>query len=52
MATYSSLCVACNNAGTDSDLIVKQFIRSLKGNAFDYPLPTHLGDSTKPAYIL
>ncbi|KAL0296184.1 UNVERIFIED_CONTAM: hypothetical protein Sradi_6670500 [Sesamum radiatum] len=26
----------CNNAGTDGDLLVKQFIRSLKGNAFDW----------------
>ncbi|KAG9453382.1 hypothetical protein H6P81_006286 [Aristolochia fimbriata] len=25
----------CNNAGTDDDLLVKQFGRSLKGNAFD-----------------
>ncbi|KAL0391458.1 UNVERIFIED_CONTAM: hypothetical protein Slati_4530900 [Sesamum latifolium] len=26
----------CNNAGTDSNLLVKQFIRSLKSNAFDW----------------
>jgi len=26
----------CNNARTDSDLMVKQFIHSLKGNAFDW----------------
>ena len=26
----------CNNAGTDGDLLVKQFIRSLRGNAFDW----------------
>ena len=26
----------CNNAGTDGDLLVKQFVRSLKGNAFDW----------------
>ena len=25
----------CNNAGTDGDLLVKQFIHSLRGNAFD-----------------
>ena len=25
----------CNNAGTDGDLLVKQFVRSLRGNAFD-----------------
>ncbi|KAK4397526.1 hypothetical protein Sango_1589200 [Sesamum angolense] len=25
----------CNNAGTDSDLLVKQFVWSLKGNTFD-----------------
>ena len=25
-----------NNAGTDGDLLVKQFVRSLKGNAFDW----------------
>ncbi|KAG5225543.1 DNA-binding protein [Salix suchowensis] len=25
----------CNNAGTNGDLMVKQFVRSLKGNAFD-----------------
>jgi hypothetical protein len=25
----------CNNAGTDGDLLIKQFIRSLRGNAFD-----------------
>ncbi|XP_023916594.1 uncharacterized protein LOC112028166 [Quercus suber] len=27
---------ACNNAGTYGDLMVKQFVRSLKGNAFDW----------------
>ncbi|KAK9698572.1 hypothetical protein RND81_08G113900 [Saponaria officinalis] len=26
----------CNNAGTDGDLLVKQFVRSLKGLAFDW----------------
>ena len=26
----------CNNAGTNGDLLVKQFIRSLQGNAFDW----------------
>ena len=26
----------CNNAGTYDDLMVKQFVRSLKGNAFDW----------------
>ena len=26
----------CNNAGTDSDLMVKQFIRTMKGIAFDW----------------
>ena len=26
----------CNNAGTYGDLMVKQFFRSLKGNAFDW----------------
>ncbi|KAL0437738.1 UNVERIFIED_CONTAM: hypothetical protein Sradi_0481700 [Sesamum radiatum] len=26
----------CNNAGTDGDHLVKQFVRSLKGNAFDW----------------
>ena len=26
----------CNNAGTFGDLMVKQFLRSLKGNAFDW----------------
>ncbi|KAL0304690.1 UNVERIFIED_CONTAM: hypothetical protein Scaly_3014400 [Sesamum calycinum] len=26
----------CNNADTDNDLLVKQFVRSLKGNAFDW----------------
>ncbi|KAH7859342.1 hypothetical protein Vadar_013106 [Vaccinium darrowii] len=26
----------CNNAGTEGDLLVKQFIRSLKGNAFEW----------------
>ena len=25
----------CNNAGTDDDLIVKQFVRTLKGITFD-----------------
>uniref|UniRef100_A0A2N9I0X6 Uncharacterized protein n=1 Tax=Fagus sylvatica TaxID=28930 RepID=A0A2N9I0X6_FAGSY len=25
----------CNNAGTDGDLLTKQFVRSLRGNAFD-----------------
>jgi len=26
----------CNNVGTNGDLMVKQFVRSLKGNAFDW----------------
>nr|CAN66878.1 hypothetical protein VITISV_028689 [Vitis vinifera] len=26
----------CNNAGTDGDLLVKKFIHSLRGNAFDW----------------
>ena len=26
----------CNNAGTYGDYLVKQFVRSLKGNAFDW----------------
>ena len=26
----------CNNAGTNGDLLVKQFVRSLRGNAFDW----------------
>ena len=26
----------CNNAGTSDDLMVKQFVRFLKGNAFDW----------------
>ncbi|KAM1444031.1 hypothetical protein ACFX2I_040232 [Malus domestica] len=26
----------CNNAGTEKDYLVKQFMRSLKGNAFDW----------------
>ena len=26
----------CNNAGIDGDLLVKQFIRSLRGNAYDW----------------
>ncbi|CAL9004675.1 unnamed protein product [Prunus brigantina] len=26
----------CNNAGTEGDHLVKQFVRSLKGNAFDW----------------
>ena len=26
----------CNNAGTDGDLMVKQFVRTLKGNVFDW----------------
>ena len=26
----------CNNAGTERDLLVKQFVRSLRGNAFDW----------------
>ncbi|KAL0361086.1 UNVERIFIED_CONTAM: hypothetical protein Sradi_3793100 [Sesamum radiatum] len=26
----------CNNPGTDGDHLVKQFVRSLKGNAFDW----------------
>ncbi|KAM2061592.1 hypothetical protein ACFX1T_046630 [Malus domestica] len=25
----------CNNAGTEGDYLAKQFIRSLKGNAFE-----------------
>ena len=26
----------CNNVGTGGDLLVKQFVRSLRGNAFDW----------------
>ena len=26
----------CNNAGTDGDLLTKQFVRTLRGNAFDW----------------
>ncbi|KAJ9682463.1 hypothetical protein PVL29_018393 [Vitis rotundifolia] len=26
----------CDNAGTNGDLLVKQFVRSLRGNAFDW----------------
>ena len=26
----------CNNVGTKGDLLVKQFVRSLQGNAFDW----------------
>jgi len=26
----------CNNAGTNGDLMVKQFVHSSKGNAFDW----------------
>ena len=26
----------CNNAGTEGDYLVKQFVHSLKGNAFDW----------------
>jgi hypothetical protein len=26
----------CNNAGTNGDLLTKQFVRSLRGNAFDW----------------
>ncbi|GMY35460.1 retrotransposon [Fagus crenata] len=26
----------CNNASTDGDLLTKQFVRSLRGNAFDW----------------
>ena len=26
----------CNNAGTEGDYLAKQFVRSLKGNAFDW----------------
>ena len=26
----------CNNAGTDRDLLVKQFVQTLKGNTFDW----------------
>ena len=26
----------CNNAGTYGNLLVKQFVRSLQGNAFDW----------------
>ena len=26
----------CNNVGRDSDLLVKQFVHSLRGNAFDW----------------
>ncbi|KAL0386109.1 UNVERIFIED_CONTAM: hypothetical protein Sradi_3005200 [Sesamum radiatum] len=27
---------SCNNVGTDGDLLVKKFVQSLKGNAFDW----------------
>ena len=33
----------CNNADTYDDLIVKQFVRSLKGNAFDWYTDIELG---------
>ena len=26
----------CNNAGTDGDLLTKKFVRTLRGNAFDW----------------
>ena len=26
----------CNNAGTDGDLFTKQFVHTLRGNAFDW----------------
>ena len=26
----------CNNSGTDGDLLTKQFMRTLRGNAFDW----------------
>ena len=26
----------CNNAGTDDDMMVKQFVRTLKGMTFDW----------------
>ena len=26
----------CNNSGTDGDLLTKQFVRTLRGNAFDW----------------
>jgi hypothetical protein len=26
----------CNNVGTEGDLLLKQFVRSLKGNAFEW----------------
>ena len=28
----------CNNVGIDGDLLVKQFARSLQGNAFDWQI--------------
>ncbi|XP_051117866.1 uncharacterized protein LOC127242389 [Andrographis paniculata] len=33
----------CNNAGTYGDLLVKQFVRSLKGNAFDWYIDLEAG---------
>ena len=33
----------CNNAGTYDDLMVKQFVRSLKGNVFDWYTNLELG---------
>ncbi|KAM0986319.1 hypothetical protein ACFX13_013756 [Malus domestica] len=26
----------CNNVGTEGDYLIKQFVRSLKGNAFEW----------------
>ncbi|XP_051126526.1 uncharacterized protein LOC127248289 [Andrographis paniculata] len=33
----------CNNVGTYGDLLVKQFVRSLKGNAFDWYIDLEAG---------
>ena len=37
----------CNNVGTNGDLLVKQFVHTRKGNAFDwyFDLEPHIIDS-------
>ncbi|KAG9444493.1 hypothetical protein H6P81_015833 [Aristolochia fimbriata] len=40
----------CNNVGTDDDLLVKQFGRSLKGNAFDCRRPKDFQELTTEAH--
>ncbi|KAL0309078.1 UNVERIFIED_CONTAM: hypothetical protein Sradi_5850100 [Sesamum radiatum] len=42
-ATLGSFIETCNNAGTYGDNLVKQFIRSLKGNAFDWYTDLEVG---------